>query len=516
MGVRSVPIWLGLAGLVGAIALGAITGRFLPWHLWLGALSLLSMAGGLFWLQDVKWRATLASLVYSVFFVLCVAIAYMISANRYVVWDITKDRVHTLDRQTRAILAQLPANDRFVIQAFAPAKEHPQLERFLQSYRNLAPQLAIQMVDPARDIDVSAAMATPPRNGDLVVIRHDPDGMPIRRVNDTLTEAQYAQRENIVTNAIAKTLLDERVVYFITGHGERSIDPTGDAAMSKMADLIESTSSPVRPFRLIQEPVPDNAAALVIAGPARDLFDPELVALQQYLEEGGKLILLLDPRAQVRMDNFERLLADLGLESPNGLIVDPLMANQTNSSFTPLVQYNRHPITANIDGAPLLLGQARPLVPAAEVPAELKMEALLVTSEQSWFERYEDLRSIRRPVPPQDSREMRRQLAGVTVQRDTRGAKFGNEMRVVVLGDSDAFLDSNIEQNTGAASFMLASLRWAREDRALIYVPPKILTSTPINLTATQFWTLMGLFVLMSAMITFGGTAWTMARRRSR
>lgn len=515
MGVRSIPIWLGLAGLVAAIALGAITGRFLPWHLWMGGLSLLSMGGGLFWLQDVKWRATLASLVYSVFFVLCVAIVYMISANRYVVWDITQDQVHTLDRQTRAILAQLPGNDRFVIQAFAPANEHPQLERFLQSYRALAPQLSVQLVDPARDIDISAAMATPPRNGDLVVIRHDQEGSPIRRVNDTLTEAQYSQRENIVTNAIAKTLLDERAVYFVTGHGERDIDPTGDAAMSKMADLIEATSSPVRPFRLMQEPVPTNAAALVIAAPARDLFDPELIALQQYLQEGGKLILLLDPRAQVRMPNFDALLASLGLTSPNGLIVDPLMANQTNSSFTPLVQYNRHPITESIEGAPLLLGQARPLVPAA-VPDEMQLEALLVTNEQTWFEPYEDLRSVRRPVPPEDSGQMRRQLAAVTVQSPTRGAKFGSEMRVVVVGDSDAFLDSNIEQNTGAASFMLASLQWIREDRALIYVPPKTLTSTPINLTATQFWTLMGLFVLMSAIITFGGTAWTLARRRSR
>src|SRR5690606_21012392 len=146
----------------------------------------------------------------------------------------------------------------------------------------------------------------------------------------------------------------------------------------------------------------------------------------------------------VRMQNFDTLLATLGIASPNGLIVDPLMANQTNSSFTPLVQYNRHPITENIEATPLLLGQARPIIPAATVPDKMKLEALLVTNEQSWFEPYENLRSIRRPVPPEDSREMRRQLAAVTVQSPTRGAKFGNEMRVVVVGDSDAFLDSNI------------------------------------------------------------------------
>ena len=41
--------------------------------------------------------------------------------------------------------------------------------------------------------------------------------------------------------------------------------------------------------------VPADAAALVIAGPKTDLFQPEADAIRKYLDRGGKLFCMLEP-----------------------------------------------------------------------------------------------------------------------------------------------------------------------------------------------------------------------------
>ncbi len=513
--MRAVPAVLGIVGLVAMLLLAAFAGKFLAWHFGLGGLSLASIAIGLAWQRNPRWRQSMASLVYSIFFVLSVVLVYMISANRYQRLDITRDRVHTLDRQTLNVLRNLPPGDRFRIQVFAPLAEHAGLARFLDSYRHESAQIEYDTFDPARDIDQVAAAGTRVEKGFLAILRVDAEGNTIRKETGTLDYAGM-NRESQLTNALARTIQsDQQVIYFVTGHGERPLDNT-ENSLTKVAQLVASSTVPILPRRLGEGTIPANASAIVIAGPTRDLFDWERDLLEGYLNEGGKLFILLDPvlRRDSQFGNMEGLLASMGLELPNRLIVDPTVVSSSNSSFTPLVTYTTHPIGESAAKSMFLLNEARPIKSLPnDVAPEFLLEAILITGQNTWSESFEELRSVRSPVPPSDPKAIEPLIAAVSAKRSTKGGRFGNEARAVVIGDSDAFLDVHFGQNPGGAAFFASSLAWLRESQTVVYIPPKTLSTTPVLLTNRQFYMLFGGFAALGLLITLGGTALTLRRR---
>lgn len=516
--LRLIPIAIGLLGMICMLVFGAMAGRFLTWHLMLGGLSFASILGGLFWMRDAKWKETLSAFVYTFFFAMALVMIYLISANRHVRFDVTRDKLHTLTPQTQSLLRVLPPGETFTVQAFAPLAEHQALQRFLNNYTRTNPQVNFEIFDPARDLDVVLQLGGNVKKGDLYVTRQDAEGEIVRQEKGTL-KAGDMERESKLTNAIARTLrMDQRVVYFTTGHGEKRLDGT-ETSLSSIGQLIVDTSFPVEPVRLLQGPVPNNAAAIVIAGPTIDLFDPELEMLIQYLDQGGKLILMMDPvmRRDVPMDNFTKLLGHIGMRSPNALVIDPVAVNSSNSSFTPIVQYLDHPIADASGAQPFVMMEARPFFAAESVPKGMQLEGVLVSLDKVWTESFDQLRSIRRPVPPEDPDEIGARFLAVAVEKPTPGGRFGDLMRAVAIGDSDAFADKHVGgQNIGAASFLLSSLDWMREQRTMLYIPPKLLRNTPLSMTKTTMWFLVVLFVVFGLVFTFGGTAWTLARRRAK
>ncbi len=516
--IRAVPVGLGLLGLAAAIALAAVEGRFLVWHYGLGALSVASMAGGLFWLHDVGWRRSLSTVVYTAFFLLSVVLVYMISANRHGRFDLTRDKTHTLAPQTRALLERLPADDSFAIEVFAPSEEHQQYARFLGTYRRLAPAaITFDLYDPARDLDAVVRLGRQPEKGLVKLTRLNGSGEVLRREEASIPLAAM-DREHRLTNLLARTLqLREQVVYFTSGHNEKALQGDADNALGIVAGLVEQTQLPVRSHRLLTGPVPDDAAALVIAGPTSDLFDPEREIVEQYLASGGKVLLLLDPLIREAGDfgNIDAILAEFGMQAPNALVVDAETVNASQSAFTPMVVYNNpHPINARVDRTPFLLVQARPIEPLAERPPGTELEIALASQENVWVEEFHSLRSTRRPVPPDNPEEIGRRVLAMTAERPTPGGRFGDVARLAVMGDSDAFSNALVRQNEAPALFFLSTLGWLREERDMVYIPPKVLSSTPVTITPGQFRLVGAVFLLMGLALTLGGTTWTLLRRR--
>jgi ABC transporter family protein len=517
--LRLVPVILGIVGLAAMIIVAAMAGRFLTWHYMLGLLSLISTGIGLVWIQDGKWQKILYTLAYSFFFTLCVALVYLISANRYVRFDITQNQVHTLNQQTKSFLAQLSTEESYNIKVFAPGGEHLQLQRFLNNYRREAPQVHYKLYDAERDYDIVIEEGGAIKNGDIIVTRIDEEGTIVRKEIGTL-KASDDEREGKLTNLlISSQYLEQGVIYFTTSHGEKRFERS-EISYSILSEILNNTSFPVKPIRLLQGPIPADTAALVIAGPTTDLFDQELEMLKDYLDEGGKLFLLFDPvfRNTDQYGNFDKLLSQMGVKAPNEMIVDPIAMNASKSTYTPLVQYNsKHPMaTQAADLSPFMLNQSRPLMITDSENEKAIRQIVLQTHENIWTEPYNNLRSVRSPVPPENKEEIGVCYTAISIEFPTDGGRFGNTTRAVVIGDSDAFIDEHIEKNGGAAAFFINTLAWMRESRSFIYIPPRLLNSTPVMITSSQFYTLLAMFLLAGLTITLGGTAWTMLRRRSK
>ncbi|CAN5345326.1 hypothetical protein BH09SUM1_BH09SUM1_26610 [soil metagenome] len=515
--LRLTPLVLGVCGLIFCTAAGALAGKFAPWHFAMGALSLVSITGSLLWVQDVRWRETLSSFVYTLFFILCLGMLYLISANRKAHYDITRDQLHTLSAQSTSLLLRVKPQETLLLQVFAPNKDHQALIRFLQTYAQVTPRFQFEVYDPERDLDIVQKLGGRVTTGAMVVTLQDAAGATIRRTDGRLTVGDQL-RENTLTNAIARVVQEsQQVIYWSSGNGEKRTDKS-DTSLTKVAQQLSEASLPVTPLRLQEGRIPDDAAALIIAGPKIDLSDFDRDLLINYLDEGGKLFLLLDPviNSGTGLKNFGTVLKHLGLESPNEFVVDPIAVNSSKLSYTPQIMWTKHAIAEGTHRTPFILNQARPVLSNGMIDKSMRLEAIFVSNEQCWAEPADKLRSVRRLSPPADSADIQQQVLAVSAAKDVPTGRYGKSMRAVIVGDSDAFSDAIVENNGDAGLFFVQSVNWLRERPDLLQVPPRFLTSTPINITETTKYMLMGIYLLMGLVIVAGGTTWTIIRRRSR
>ena len=430
----------------------------------------------------------------------------------------TAAQVHTLTPQTQAVLQSIEPGERVMAYVFAPQQEHPVMARFLETYQRETPQFQFQLLDADRDLDIAAQFGGQVEQNTVHLVLLNEQGEPVSKAPPEKLSAGSRTREHKLTNAILRLIRTPNAkIYYSVGHGEKPVDKTDDS-FSKIIRLVSDTTLPVEPIRLTEGQIPDDAAMILIAGPTIDLFDFEKELLISYLEEGGKVFLLLDPiyGEGRKLENIQAVLEHVGLTAPNSFIVDPTGLNAKGSAFMPMVYFAQHPISEGTGGQPFLLDRARPLESLQELPDGVSLKAILHTSQQIWSEPANDLRSIRRPEPPEDPDAIKLHIASVSATKPMPEGRRSGNMRMVVIGDSDAFVDANHGVNGDASFYFLQTINWLREKEELLEIPPRFVESTPVTITKTQTWALFGSFLFLGLLITVGGTAWALVRRRTR
>ena len=159
-----------------------------------------------------------------------------------------------------------------------------------------------------------------------------------------------ADEENL-TNGLLKIIREgKKVVVFLEGHGEHSLNNTEREGYSEAKRAIESQNYLVKSLSLLTEgKLPDEASILIIAGPRKNLLDPELAEISRFIERGGKVMFLLDPEGPQGLANY---LADYGIQVEEGVVVDPVSRMFGMDYLTPVVSsYEAHPITKNFEVA---------------------------------------------------------------------------------------------------------------------------------------------------------------------
>ena len=112
--------------------------------------------------------------------------------------------------------------------------------------------------------------------------------------------------------------------YFLQGDGEPSPADNGDAGYLKFAAVLAQNYIDLKPLGLLgDKPVPADCNLLIIAGP-RTLFpNPELQKIDQYLSQGGRLLLLLDYSSIQHPTGLEDILRHWGVNVGNDIVQDP-------------------------------------------------------------------------------------------------------------------------------------------------------------------------------------------------
>jgi hypothetical protein len=129
-----------------------------------------------------------------------------------------------------------------------------------------------------------------------------------------------------VQKNLMKLTRGQRTVYLTTGHGELNTREKDDAfrKLNTFKKVLETQNYTIKNLGLtegLSTAVPDDAAAVVIAGPDGAFMPEEVATLQKYWEGGGHLLVLAE-RGADPPENLDPILGFLGLKAGRDLLVN--------------------------------------------------------------------------------------------------------------------------------------------------------------------------------------------------
>jgi ABC-type uncharacterized transport system involved in gliding motility auxiliary subunit len=432
-------------------------------------------------------------------------------ANRYhKKWDASEAGVHSISDQTQKLLAGLEQDIQVV--AFYPKLDQATVRTLLDKYQYASPRVKVEYADPnARPDLIERYGVTPEKIG---------EGLLFVKIGEESVQLEKPDEEKL-TNAILKlTRQSHKKAYFVTGHNERAAEGKGaddKEGFAKAADALRNENYRFETLNLETKPeVPDDADVVIIAGPTQSLRPGDADKLQHYLERGGAVMVLLDPRANT---NTGDELTKWGVQIGTDVIVDRVQG-MFGQAMTPLAgEYGNHEITRDLREV-TIFPTTRSL--AIEAAAAQQLFAIVKTGPESWAERdLEQLfsKGIAELGPDDVKGPVTIGVAGrpiVPAPAPAEGAdpKAAKQPRLVVFGDSDFATNQMLDAYRNRDLFV-NSVNWLLGDVEAISVRPPRSRASRLTLSIEQFSQIraLALFVLPELIAVAGVWAWWSRRR---
>ncbi len=393
-------------------------------------------------------------------------------------FDFTEGNLFTLAPQTKKFVADLPREVKLTAFFQIETPEKIAFENLIAGYLEETDKIDVTYVDPDKNPAVTKQYGVTTY------------GTVVLESGSKETKIQNTTEENL-TNALLKVTRDEqKVIYFLEGHGENQINSTENEGYQTAKNNLEQDGFIVKPLLLLQTgQVPEDASALVVAGPKKPIQQEEQKALQSYLEKGGAIMMLVDPKAKHGMEAF---LKNWSVELGGNIVIDPMSKLFGGDFAAPVVnQYTIHPITSEF-----VLATIFPIIQSVGTIPSSKIETveLLKTSTNSWGEsdfesgtvKFDAGSDLKGPVPVA---VVATKLLESEEPHEENGEPHEHEKNqpkstLVVIGDSD-FANNRYSNFSGNGDFFLNTVSWLAEEENLISIRPKERKNSPVHLTSS-------------------------------
>ena len=164
---------------------------------------------------------------------------------------------------------------------------------------------------------------------------------------DSTTYESIDITEQKLTNAILDvTIAKKPQVYFLTGHEEYGI--TSESYLYTLAQQITNEVNDVNALDLISSDMPETCDVLIIANPTKDFTDLETEKIENYINNGGKIVWMQNPYLTDNIDgtnltNVNKILSLYGISFSKGVVYEQSASNMLMSSpelIIPELTYN--------------------------------------------------------------------------------------------------------------------------------------------------------------------------------
>jgi ABC-type uncharacterized transport system involved in gliding motility auxiliary subunit len=426
--------------------------------------------------------------------------------------DLTESRLFTLSSETQQVLKEMTQG----VKAYVFSNEqNPQDRDLLENYKRQTPNFTFEYVDPEANPVLAKAFDiknTGPNRDIFLELQLSKRRQFLQSVNE-----QVRLTESRLTNGILQITNDRRLkAYFLQGHGEKPLTQ-GEGSISIAAKALDDKNFTGEPLNLARVgKVPADANVILVVGPTRPLLEAEIKALDDYLNQGGNVLVAVDPSVKTGLDG---LLNSWGAKFDDRIAINA--PEQQISSAGPSVlvvnQYGDHPITKDFGNGISFYPFARP-IDVTQI-AGVQATPLLLTDSSSWAES-----NIKQPPYKLDGGDRPGPLTiGVAFSRTvtpkapspspsptaspspkaspspspspTGSPKVSKESRLVVLGNSTFVVDGIFGQQLNGDVF-LNSVGWlSQEARQPLSIRPKEIKNRRITLSNEQA-TILGVLAI--------------------
>ncbi|MBE7454448.1 MAG: Gldg family protein [Kofleriaceae bacterium] len=298
--------------------------------------------------------------------------------------------------------------------------------------------------------------------------------------------------DQTVNTELLKILREKRKAYLTVGHGEIN-DPDSlpphmrgrlpDARTQVIKNILTALNYESKNLGAMDglvTKIPDDATFVMVLGPKQAFAPAELDTLARYLDDGGRLLIAMDPEGDFRLGPLEgRLGTGLGEERPGqdariGIVTDdknylPQRGNESDRRLALTNQFSSHASTTSLSRGDarngILLETAgiltdREFTVAGEKP---KRTYVIRTMGEAWVDYDGDLR-------PGAEEKRDRYNVGAAIEGAKRKTADGGEadgFRAMVFSDQDLFADRMVQTRTGqifvetnGRSLPIDAIRW--------------------------------------------------------
>ena len=468
---------------------------------------------------------------------LLVALNYL-GTEHHARWDLTATREHSLSPQTIKVLRTLPGPIQAV--AFPNADNAERYRQLLATYQYYSKEFQYRIVDPDRN-PTEAQRLKVTSYGQIVLQR----GATSYTVDDGAEEA--------LTNGLLHVLQTaKKTVYVLQGEGEAPLDDFTRIGIATAKQALTGKGIDVKGLFLVQTGrVPEDAAAVIVPSPTKDLLPQVTDALDRYYQGGGKLLIMVDPQTPAGVRAW--VDSAFHVKAPGGYIIDPVSRLLGGDLAVPIAtQYPGSDITQNFNLA-TAFPVSTPLVPEAKAPG-VTITPVVKSSDASYVKVNLDARDVRfqpgvdvkgpaliavevvpssaAPVPGASAPAVPAPPAKPSAKPGPSGKPAGSggsaagpaaagavsggapKGSAVIFGNS-AFIRNTYIGLVGNRDLFTSAVAWLTQSGNLISIAPRVSPFDPFIITSQQgrFLFMGSVIVLPALILVLGGSIYF--RRRA-